>query len=358
MIDKAEQDGKITEAQADKLRQAAQDLADGKRPDIRGLGRDADVHEVIHDAFAAAADKAPGIAEPIIDKAVSDKKITEAQADRIREMVKRGGPAPGPARGPARLGGPRPAPSARFADADVRAVLEDIHAAVAKQAPDIVKPRDRQGRAGRQDHRGAGRPAARHAGNLIGGKPHGDRRGCSTCATPTCARCCTTPSRRSPRSTPDIAKPIIDKALADKKITEAQADQLRTMRPRQGPGTATARGRFGPGRRTRAPGRPGSAGPAAPKPPQGSIELGALRPTDVRRARPLLRGRAARTDSECMKKLSLVVALLFALAFPPSRPRRAAPATRPLRSTARRCAPRSAPTPSAPPSRQEAASAR
>ena len=99
VIDKAEQDGKITEAQADKLRQAAQDLADGKRPDIRGLGRDADVHEVIHDAFAAAAEKAPGIAEPIIDKAVADKKITEAQADRIRAMVKRGARPSGP--GPA-----------------------------------------------------------------------------------------------------------------------------------------------------------------------------------------------------------------------------------------------------------------
>ena len=69
VIDKAESDDKITAAQADKLRQAAQDLADGKRPDIRGLGRDSDVQDVIHDAFEAAHDKAPGIAEPIIDKA-------------------------------------------------------------------------------------------------------------------------------------------------------------------------------------------------------------------------------------------------------------------------------------------------
>ena len=138
VIDKAEQDGKITDAQADKLRQAAQDIADGKRPDIRGLGRDADVQEVIHDAFAAAHEKAPGIAEPIIDKAVADKKITEAQADRIREMVRRKPPPPDRA---AEAGhGPGSAGPPQFADEDVRAVLEDVHAAVAKQAPTSSGP--------------------------------------------------------------------------------------------------------------------------------------------------------------------------------------------------------------------------
>ena len=68
VIDKAESDNKITAEQADKLRQAAADIAAGKRPDIRAFGRDADVHEVIHEALAAAADKAPGIAAPIIDR--------------------------------------------------------------------------------------------------------------------------------------------------------------------------------------------------------------------------------------------------------------------------------------------------
>ena len=136
VIDKAQQDGKITEAQADKLRQAAQDLADGKRPDIRGdLGRDEDVREVIHDAFEAAHEKAPGIAEPIIDKAVADNKITEAQADRIREMVRRG-----PPRGPHGHGLAGRFATPELADEDVRAVLEDVHEAVAKQAPTSSGP--------------------------------------------------------------------------------------------------------------------------------------------------------------------------------------------------------------------------
>jgi hypothetical protein len=59
----------------------------------------------LHDAFEAVAAKTPGIAKPIIDKAVEDKKITEKQADELRNMqrgFKRGfgfghhGPGPGP----------------------------------------------------------------------------------------------------------------------------------------------------------------------------------------------------------------------------------------------------------------------
>jgi hypothetical protein len=127
IIDKAREDDKITEAQADKLRDAAQALADGKHPDPGDLDlRDADVRDVIHDAFRALARRAPDIADPIIDKAVADDKITEAQADRIREMIERksehgepkfGGRAPGcggpggfgPGHGPGvRPGGPPP----------------------------------------------------------------------------------------------------------------------------------------------------------------------------------------------------------------------------------------------------------
>ena len=57
VIDKAENDNKITSAQADALRKAADDIAAGKRPDIRSLPRDEDVHRVIKEAFAAAHER-------------------------------------------------------------------------------------------------------------------------------------------------------------------------------------------------------------------------------------------------------------------------------------------------------------
>ena len=108
VIQKAEDAGDITSAQADRLREAAQAIADGERPgaDVRSLLRDADVRKVVHEAFVAAAKQAPGIAEPIIGKAVDDEKITSAQADDIRDNLKRKGSiriAPPPFGGP---GGP------------------------------------------------------------------------------------------------------------------------------------------------------------------------------------------------------------------------------------------------------------
>ncbi len=270
VIDKAENDKKITSEQADKLRQAAADIAAGKRPDIRGFGRDEDVHEVIHEAFAAAADKAPGIAAPIIDKAVSDKLITQAQADRITQLVKRGGPGPGFGPGPGKrhfgpgpgrrhFGGPPP-----IADKDVRAVLEDIHTAVAKQASGIVGPvidkaeQDGKITAAQADKL---RDATK---DLVGGKPHGgpppmlelrdaDVRDVLHDAFEALA------AKRA-----GIAKPIIDQAVADKKITEAQANQLRSMLSRKhGPGG------FRKGHRPphfERPGGPGAFGPGGPPP--------------------------------------------------------------------------------------------
>ena len=259
VIDKAEQDGKITAAQADKLRQAAQDLADGKRPGIRSLGRDADVHEVVHKAFAAAADKAPGIAEPIIDKAVADNKITEAQADRIRAMVKRGGPGIGP--GPGRPGrgphGPGIGVPPHLADEDVRAVLDDIHAAVAKQAPDIVKPVIDKAE---QDGKITAAQADRlrdSLGKLIGGKPRGGPPRLLDMRDSDVREVLHDAFEALAAKHAAIAKPIIDKALADNKITEAQADQLRSLR--------RVKRLHGPG-----PGHPPPPGferPAEPAPP-------------------------------------------------------------------------------------------
>jgi hypothetical protein len=108
VIDEAEQDGKITAAQADRLRDATDSLFPGKPRGVppRKLDlRDEDVREVLHDAFEALAAKTPGIAGPIIDKAVEDKKITEAQADKLRSMQRRfkggfHGPGHGPGKPP------------------------------------------------------------------------------------------------------------------------------------------------------------------------------------------------------------------------------------------------------------------
>ena len=270
VIDKAEADDKITAAQADKLRQAAQDIADGKKPDIRGLGRDSDVRDVIHDAFEAAHDKAPGIAEPIIAKAVTDKKITEAQADRIREMVKRG-----PRRGHHGPGGRKFGGAPPFADADVRAVLEDVHAAVAKQADDIAGPIIDKAE---QDGKITAAQADRlrdAASSLAAGKPRDVKPRNLELRDADVREVLHDVFEAIAAKTPEIAKPIIDKAVEDKKITEAQADQLRNMQRHfkigPGHGRGHGKGRFGPGRVGPGPGPPPDfERPAAPAAPPSS----------------------------------------------------------------------------------------
>jgi len=232
VIDKAENDKKITSAQADELRKAAEDIAAGKLPEPRALPRDRDVREVINAAMAAVAAKAPGIAEPIIDKAVSDKKITEAQGNRIRDMVKRGGP--GPFLGP--RGGPCPGPGGRhfggppgIADEDVRTVLEDVHSAVAKQAPGIAGPvidkAENDGKitaAQADDLRDA-------AGGLLAGKPRGGPPRLLNLRDADVREVLKDTFDAIAKKRAEIAKPIIDKAVSEKKITEAQAERLRAM---------------------------------------------------------------------------------------------------------------------------------
>jgi hypothetical protein len=173
VIQKAQDNGDITSDQADKLRAAAQAIADGKRPDLdRSLLRDADVRKVIRDAFAAARDQAPDIGEPIIQKALDDKKITSAQADQLRDMLKNAPPFALPFFGPGPGFGPDPglggcAAGGLAVDKDVAAVFDDIHQAVDKKQPKTTK-------------------------EVLA-----------------------------------IADPIIDKAVADKKITDAQASKIR-----------------------------------------------------------------------------------------------------------------------------------
>jgi hypothetical protein len=132
VIQKAQDAGSISSAQADRLRAAAQAIADGKRPDpgARELLRDPDVRKVVQDAFQAAAKQASTEAEPLIQKALGDGKITQAQANEIRDRLKNPPPfGPGFRHGPGmgRHFGP--------IDRDVAAVLGDIHHALESQQP-------------------------------------------------------------------------------------------------------------------------------------------------------------------------------------------------------------------------------
>jgi hypothetical protein len=52
---------------------------------------DPDLAAVLGDVRAAINRQAPSIAKPILDKAVRERKITQAQADRIRERLERRG---------------------------------------------------------------------------------------------------------------------------------------------------------------------------------------------------------------------------------------------------------------------------
>jgi hypothetical protein len=171
VIQKAEDAGDITAEQADKLRAAAQALADGKRPELdRSLMRDADVRKVVKDAFEAAHKEAAELGEPIIQKALDEKKITSDQANDIRDRLKNPPPfGPGPGHGPPGFGGGpgHGPPGFGRIDRDVAEVLRDVHVAAEKQEPKSAK-------------------------QLLA-----------------------------------IAEPIIDKAVDEKKITKAQGDDLR-----------------------------------------------------------------------------------------------------------------------------------
>jgi hypothetical protein len=93
----------------------------------RGPRIDRDVFAVAQDVRKAIAAKAPDIAKPVIDKAVSDGDISQAQGDRLTKVV-----------GDQRLS--RADAQALFSDAKVAPVFFDVKAAIARQAPDIAKP--------------------------------------------------------------------------------------------------------------------------------------------------------------------------------------------------------------------------
>jgi hypothetical protein len=82
VIDKAVSDGDISQAQADRLSKVVADTR-LSQADAKALYSDAKAAPVFFDVKAAIARQAPDIAKPIVDKAVSDKKITQAQGDQL-----------------------------------------------------------------------------------------------------------------------------------------------------------------------------------------------------------------------------------------------------------------------------------
>jgi hypothetical protein len=218
IIQKAQDSGDITSDQADKLRAAAQALADGKRPNVdRALLRDADVRKVVQDAFAAARKQAPDIGEPIIQKALDENKITSAQADQIREQLKNPPPfgpgfGHGPGRGPGfdkHFDGPHGFGSI---DKDVAAVLDDIHQAAEKKESAVAEPIIKKAL-------DDGKITQAQADALRNHRPAGFDKDVFAVMQDI--------HRAAAKQVSEIAAPIIDKAVSDKKITESQASDIR-----------------------------------------------------------------------------------------------------------------------------------
>jgi hypothetical protein len=229
VIKKAEDAGDITSAQADRLRALfkAEAGAQGPARGKRFLFRDRDVMAVLQDVFAAKAKAAPGIAEPIIQKALDDKKITSAQASDIRDHLKN---APPFGRGPFGHGrgpgfGPGGHPGFKSFDRDVATVFGDIHRAVEKKAPEIAEPIIKK---------------AEDSGDITSGQADELRAAAQAIADgkrPDAARSLLRDSdvrkvvqdvfKAAAKQAPGIGEPIVQKALDEKKITGAQADDIR-----------------------------------------------------------------------------------------------------------------------------------
>jgi hypothetical protein len=92
-----------------------------------GPGFDANTLAVVESVRKAIAAKAPGLAKPVVDKAVSDGDISQAQADRLSSVV-----------ADKKLS--RTDAQALFADAKVAPVFFEVKAAIAREAPGIAKP--------------------------------------------------------------------------------------------------------------------------------------------------------------------------------------------------------------------------
>jgi hypothetical protein len=229
IIQKAQDDGHITSSQADQLRSLVKDMAAEKRPsgDRRALFGDSDVRAVLESIFQARAKEAATIGEPIIQKAVDDKKITSAQADQIRSRLKnpppfgRGGKR-GPGFGHGR--GPGHGPGGQF-DQNVANVLGDIHGAVEKKAPEIADPIIKKAEdAGDITSAQADKLRAAAQDIADGKHPAVDRALLSNAKV---RKVVQDTFAAGAKQAPAIAEPIIKKAVDEKKITSAQGDQIR-----------------------------------------------------------------------------------------------------------------------------------
>jgi hypothetical protein len=106
VIDKAVAGNEISDAQGARLTKVVSDER-LSRADAEALFGDAKVAPVFFDVKAAIARQAPDIAKPIVDKAVADKKITQAQGDRLIAASAWRAEGFGLGRGPGGFGGPR-----------------------------------------------------------------------------------------------------------------------------------------------------------------------------------------------------------------------------------------------------------
>jgi hypothetical protein len=104
--------------------------ASATRDHHRGGALDAGTRSVLESIQKAVASGAPAIVKPIIDQAVTDGKLTAAQAATAKQAVTD------------LQAGKRPSADALalLRDADARAVAQSAAAAVAKQAPGVAAP--------------------------------------------------------------------------------------------------------------------------------------------------------------------------------------------------------------------------
>jgi polyhydroxyalkanoate synthesis regulator phasin len=250
IIDQAVTAGKLTAAQAATAKQALADLQAGKRPsaDALALLRDAQARAVAGDAFQALAKQLPAIAAAVLADAVSKGTIDQATADQITQRIKdlsdraaqggglpfpgggmRGGPGPyggGPGFGEHHRGGPGFGAGKQGTGSASAGVFGDVAQAVAKQAATIAGPIiDKAAAAGTITSAQA--DALRSAASDLAS---GDRRtlmGHRDLLSSAAVRGVVHDVVKAVAAqAPSIAKPIIDQAVADGKLTQAQADQL------------------------------------------------------------------------------------------------------------------------------------
>jgi hypothetical protein len=251
IIDQAVTDGKLTAAQGATAKQALADVKAGRRPsaDALALLRDADARAVAADAFQALAKQVPAIAKPILADAVAKGTIDQATADAITQRIQGladraaqgglpfgpfgrgfGGPGSAPRGGPGGFGhhggwGPdragRGAPSAATAG-----VIGDIAQAIAKQAPSVAGPIIDQARSDGKITSAQVDQLKSAAADIAAGGPRAAFGHGALMADADVRAIVRDVIEALAKQAPSIAKPIIDQAVADKKLTQAQADEI------------------------------------------------------------------------------------------------------------------------------------